>query len=242
MNGKHLLACTTSGLQYVGGYTLGFAGQTTDLAITLTSLTGGVASSPSEGDFVLVCYVVSGTSDLNLIVAGYTEVNEQYSNDDYDTNIVVAYKFMTSTPDTSLTLTNGTLSTNNGGAIAIQVWRNVNTVTPFVSLGGTDFLYAGTTNSPLANPPSVSSTYLNEDRAIIACGGAAGFGGNVGTFTSSDLTGFLTSLGTDTNGATVGMGYKLNQTATFDPAAFGITGTNLTTQSAAAYSLVLQPS
>jgi hypothetical protein len=243
MNGKHLLGCSSSEIVYVGGYTLGFAGQTTDLVVTLTSLSGGLASSPSEGDLVFVCFVTGSTADRNLTVAGYTEINEQYSGDTYDTNIVIAYKFMPSTPDTSLTLTSGTLSTSDGGAVAIQVWRNVNQTTPFVSLGGTDYLYAGTLNAPYADPPSVSSTYLTAETAIIACGGAAGAGGNVGSFTSSDLSGFISSIGTDTNSGTVGLGYKLNQTATFNPAAFGITGSFPSTdQSAAAYSLVLQPS
>jgi hypothetical protein len=238
MNGKHLLACSSEGIQYVGGYTIGILGQTSDYTFSLTSLSGGVASSPSAGDLVFVCFVTASISDRNLIVAGYTEINEQYSNDDYDTNIVIAYKIMTATPDTSITLTGGTSSTVDGGAVAVQVWRNVNPVSPFVSLGGTDYLYAGTVNSVNANPPSVSSTYLNSQRVIIACGGGAQAA--IGTYTSSDLDGFLQSRGADSNGAAIGMGYKLNQTSTFDPAAF-VNSNSLTTGSAAAYSLVLQP-
>lgn len=225
----------TKGVQYVGGYTLGFAGQTTDRTITFGgNLTGGLESSAREGDLVIVYFGTGSTVDNNLVVSGYTELVELFRGNTsavYDTNLVIAYKFMGPTPDTSFVLTGGTLSIDDGGAVAVQVWRNVDPIMPFdvkltTSLVG---------NTALVNPPAITP---NTAGSIVVAGGAGAHGGT-GTFTSSDLSGFISSQGTDLNRVTVGLGYKVWESGSFDPAQFGGLTANAN-QSYAAATLALR--
>lgn len=222
-------------IEYVGGYTTGFVGQTTDITITFGgNLTGGLAASASAGDLVVVYFGTGSTVDRDLVVSGYTEVAEIYANDTVDTNLVVAYKFMGPVPDTTFVLTGGTLDTLDAGAVAVQVWRNVNPTTPMDVTGTT----ATGTNSVLCNPPAITPTTAG---AYIVAGGAGGHNAGAQTFSSSDLDGFISSGGNATNDATIGLGYKKWTTGSFNPAAFTFSGTSSTSYSWAAVTLALRP-
>ena len=229
-----------AGIQYVGGYVQGFAGTSGNLTITLTSLTGGLASSPAAGDLVIVYFGAGSVQDINLIVSGYTEIVELYSDDTYDTNLAVARKFMGATPDTSFTLTaasgnttpTGTL--DNAGAVAVQVWRGVDSVTPFDVTRTT----ATGTNTVLCNPPAITPT---TNGAIIVSGGAGAHNAGLQTFSSLDLTAFLSAAGNDVNDATIGLGYHVWTSGSFDPAAFTFSGSDSTSFSWAAVTLALRP-
>lgn len=231
----------STSIQYVGGYVQAFAGTAGNITITLTSLTGGLASSPAAGDLVIVYFGAGSLSDINLIVSGYTEIVELYSNDTYDTNLVVARKFMGATPDTSFTLTipsgntspTGTL--DNAGAVAVQVWRGVDSVTPLDVTQTTD---AGT-DTVLCDPPAITPTTSG---AIIVSGGAGGHSrGPLATYSSSDLTAFLSAAGNDGNDVTIGLGYRVWTSGSFNPAAFTFSAIDSASFSWAAVTLALRP-
>lgn len=233
----HMLRAATGDpkpILYVGSYTQGFQGTASNITVSLTSLTGGLASQPDAGDFVLIYYGTGSTSDRNLVVAGYTEIVELYSNDRKDTNLAVAYKFMGSTPDTSLTLTGGTLSSSDGGAVYVSVWRNVDTLFPFDVTTTT----ATGINSGLCNPPAITPVTKG---SYVVSGGASGNNSN-GTF-SGALSDFRSVFNSDTNGVTIGGGYRIWTSGAIDPAAFSFIGGSgdSTNWSWAAVTVALRP-
>jgi hypothetical protein len=223
-------------IQYVGGRTTSGAGTTSNVVISLTTLTGGLASAPSAGDLVIVYFGTGSTADRNLVVAGYTEITELYANGSaFDTNFVVAYKFMGSVPDTTVTLTGGSLSTADALTVAIQVWRNVDSSSPFDVTVGTSTL----TNSVLANPPSRTSV---SNFAVVVAAGAGAHDEDTETYSSSNLSSFLSVGANDTNDSTVGAGFaSLGLPRAFDPAAFTFSGTNSSSFSSAAVTTILRP-
>lgn len=220
-------------IQYVGGYAEGFAGQTTDKTISLTSLTGGLSSSPAAGDFVVIYYGV-GNSDSTIEISGYTSVVSPIKvSKSQNVTLYVVYKRMGATPDTSFTILNGTNDILTAGAVAVQVWRNVNSVNIFdVGTSSTS-----TSNSCIVNPPAITPTSA---RTLIIAGGAGGHSQGTHTYTSSDLSNFLTAGGNDNNDVTVGMGSYAWTSGTFDPAVFGFTSTSTTSFTFAAVTFALR--
>lgn len=140
-------------LVYVGGALATYTG-VGNITLSLTSLTGGIASSPAAGDVVIVAYGASYVSDANLslVTSGYTELADLFGNDTNDTVLGVYAKDMGSTPDTSVRATN----TEDFAywVLVAQVWRNTNVtsgvVTPIETATGA--------NTGRANPPSVTPT------------------------------------------------------------------------------------
>jgi hypothetical protein len=225
-------------IDYVGGYAAGFVGSTSNITVTLTSLTGGLASQPAAGDFVLVYFGVAANQDRNLVVSGYTELTELYIASGFqsnNTNLAVAYKFMTGTPDTSITLTGGTFDVTYGGAVYISVWRKVNRTTPFDVTQTT----ATINNSVRPDPPAI--TPVTPGSVIIAGGAGAHDRNASGTYGSSDLTAFRTAVGNDDKDATIGGGYKVWTGGAFNPARFTFGSTDNTAFSSAAVTLALRP-
>lgn len=222
-------------IQYVGGFAQGFVGSTSNITISLTSLTGGIASAPAEGDIVVV-YFGTGSNTIRISqmsVSGYQTVASLFATDTYRANLIVAHKFMGSTPDTSFVLTNGTASVDDAGAVAVHVFRNVD---PFLPLD-VALTTASAPNTGVPNPPAITPTTQN---AVIVSGAAAAHIGGVLTFTSSDLTDFVTAGGNDTRDVTIGAGYYDWDSGAFDPAQFG-GGTTADTSSWAAVTLALRP-
>jgi hypothetical protein len=232
---KLLGAGSATSSQYVGGRTFGFSGTTSNVTISLLgTLSGGLASSPSNGDIIIVYFGTGSTADRNLVVSGYTEVAELYANSTFDTNLVVAYRVYSFGAGT-ITLTGGSLSANDAGAVAIQVWRGVDAVTPLDVTSTT----ATTTNSVLCDPPAI--TPITNGAIIISGGAGAHNEGGGQTFSSSDLTGFISVGQGDTNDVTVGLGYKVWTSGAFDPAQFTFSEADSTTYSSASVTLALRP-
>lgn len=223
----------TSGIQYVGGYATGYAGFTTNITINFGgNLAGGIASSASEGDLVLVYYGVGSTVNIGMSITGYTELVDTYVDDTYDANFAVAYKVMGATPDSSFVIPLGTQSTAAAGAVAVQVWRNVASIAQIVT--------ATKPNSVLAQPPAV--TPIVPGSFIVAGGVGAYVVTGVGTYSSSDLTSFISSGGSDTTDLTVGLGYKEWTSGTFTPAQFTFSSSDSVNFSCASATLILVPS
>ncbi len=227
------------GIQFVGGNTAAKGGGAGNTTIALDSgLTGGIAASVATDDLVIAVFATGSTADRTLaITSGYTLINaELYANDaTTDTNLRVAYKFMGGTPDTTTTF-GPTGNTADAGAMAVYVFRGVDLTTPLdvaaVAASGTD--------TSRANPPSILPVTAG---AFIVCIGAAGHLGGADTFTSSDMTAFLTIGSNDANDVTIGVGHKPDWVSgAFDAAAFGHTEVDNVAYSWAAMSIALRPS
>src|SRR4051812_9329367 len=100
---------STDPIVFVGGYTVAIPGSTTiNTAVSLTSLTGGIATAPASGDFVIVGYgATDNNADLNIqmISAGWTEQADMHSPaNTFDSQCGVYTKRMGGSPDTSCTV------------------------------------------------------------------------------------------------------------------------------------------
>lgn len=219
---------------YVGGKVIAFVGDTTTATISLTDLTGGIASSPSANDVVVVAFGCASTTNIDLNISDYTELVDLYADDTEDSNLGLYYKVMGATPDTQLTRSS-TGSVDNAGAVAIQVWRNIDTTNPIDVTTTT----ATGTNGVLANPPAI--TPVTQNAVIIAVGFGAHVAGNNFTYSSSNLSNFLTAGQDDVNDSTIGMGSRISTGGAFDPAAFTFSGSSSNAYSWTAASMALRP-
>lgn len=224
-------------LQYVGGNTGAWAGATTgNNNVSLTALTGGLASSAAAGDIVVAVYVTGSAADRTLSITdgttAYTLIStEQYSNGTtYDTNLRVAYKVLTAA--NANTVFGPTGNAQDAGAAAVHVWRGINTATVL------DVAAVPATGTGTGRPDGAAITPTTTGAiVIVAGGGAAATGAN---YTSSDLSNFRTTTSADNNDAMVGIGSFAWTSGAFNPAAWG-GGTANAADSWAAITLALRP-
>lgn len=226
--------------EFVGGYAEGFVGQTSSKSISLTSLTGGSGSQPQAGDLVLVLFGVGATSGANVndyplidsasgswnmvAIGGNTEIQEvQY---------IMSYRRMGATPDTTFNCVFGTGNVAWAGSVAVHVWRNLDGMPVEIPT------QSGSASAK-PNPPSVTPA-LGSSAIIFGIGAGAHLAGTQ-TFTSSNLSNFVTAGANDTTDVTVGMGTKEWTSGAFDPAEFGFTGTDSATYAADAWTGVWYP-
>lgn len=149
---------------YVGGTSGGGTGASYN--VSLTSLSGGIASAPAEGDLVIVNTGFTQTSDGNPGVTSpsdFTEEADLWQTDTRGANQAVAWKVMGSTPDTSITVT-GPNNSAYGGATVVHVWRGVDTTTPMDVTRVT----AQSNNASRADPGSITPSTTNA--VVIGCG------------------------------------------------------------------------
>ncbi len=228
---------TSAGISYIGGTTLGFLGTTSTTDVSLTSLTGGVNSSPQEGDLVVVYYGVASVEQDPIgisVGSSYTNLGEAFQEDTYSVSMRVAYKFMGSTPDSAVTLSQ-TFSTANAGAAVVHVFSGVDTTTPM----DVTSTVVDSPSTAIPNPPAITPVTAG---AWIVAGGAGGHIDGTDTYSSSDLSSFRTVGSNDTYDVSVGAGaYSEWVSGAFDPAAFTWTGTNSSNYSSVARTIALRP-
>jgi hypothetical protein len=214
-------------IEFVGGATASVAGGGGNTTISLSSgLTGGIASAAADGDFVIAAYASSSTDDDPLSITDgsndYTLIGTKGYSDDstgFDTNLRVAYKFISG--DTSTTF-GGTAAGTDAGAMAVYVFRGVNTSVP---LDVTPVEAAASSTGSVdcgAILPVTAGAYI----VVI---GACAHNSGVDTWsTPSDLVDFLTVGSNDTNDVTLGIGHKADWVSgSFNPVAWtGTHGTN----------------
>lgn len=224
-------------IRYVGGTTAQITGSaSTTTSISLTALTGGMDTQPREDDVVIVYYGTGSTSDrvIGVTTAGYTEIVELYSNDNFDTSLSVSYKAMGSTPDTSVVVS-GTGNSADSGSVVIKVFRNVD----LVNILDVTSTTATGIDSVLCNPPAITPVTVG---AVIVSGGSGAHNQGVQTFSSSDLVNFSSVGGPDnTNDSTTGMGFYNWISGAVNPAAFTFSTTDSVNFSWAAVTLALRP-
>ena len=220
-------------IQYVGGNTGTWAGDTYgNNTVSLTALTGGLASSASSGDFVVAAYATNSFDNGTLSITDETNAYTLVASETDDTNLRVAYKRLTGA-DASVTF-GPTGSVEEAGAAAVHVWRGVDPTNPLDVAAVT--AVASTTFSGQPNPAAITPTTTGA--VIIAVGGAAAATGAV--FTSSDLSNFRTATSEDDCDAMIGIGSKDWTSGSFDPAQFG-GGTTGPGDSWAAVTMALRP-
>jgi hypothetical protein len=224
-------------LQYVGGKTQAIEGTTSDAVVSLTDLTGGLASQPAADDIVIVGYVIYALGDVAVGVqtAGYTEIAELRGNDVSDANLSVSYKIMGGTPDTSVTVS-PTLNTAFAGAVVIHVWRGVDTTTPLDVASTT----AVGTNTDRPNPPAITPSTAGAVVVAIGGGSVENPPGAVLTQPGSELSNFLSIKSDDVEGAVIAAGSYAWTSGAFDPVAW-TGGNNHADSSWAAVTLALRP-
>jgi hypothetical protein len=119
------------------------------------------------GDVVLVAYGISNAADATLVVntSGYTQPVELYIDDDHDVNLAVAYKVMTSTPDTVVNVM-GPSSVSRGGVAVAFCFRWLSE--SFIDATPTT---ASAANSITPDPPAI--TAISPSAVIMAIGAAS---------------------------------------------------------------------
>jgi hypothetical protein len=226
-------------ITYVGGVATGRNGNSNSTTTqSLTSLTGGSNSQPSEGDLVIVCCAVGSQGrDSAQAISGYSTLGTQLNQSavTYDSSMQVSYKVMTSTPDTSITIpAQGNAA--DGQAWAVMVFRGVDTSTPFdvssVSAGGT-----GTGRpDPAAITPTTTGAWI-----VVAAAAAASATTTAFTFPADLSDDAVQATGADTNDARASMAYHDDWTSgSYNPAQYtgGTTGAN---DSWTAWTMALRP-
>lgn len=230
-------------LSYVGGNSALGTGAT--VSVSLTALTGGSGSSAIEGDIVVVIWgwatnAVADPGTLTMSTSGYTYAfTDLYANDTREANMRMAWKVMTSTPDTAA-VCNRVSNGAYGGGIAVQVWRGVDTASP---LTGTASGVA-ITNSNHGNPPAITPAVNN---AVVIVG-MVGSGATTATGTKTAPTNYGTyhvSTKGDGTGADcyIALSARLlsgGSGVSEDPAAYS-GGSTSTSDGACAGTLALQP-
>jgi len=219
---------------YVGGKTWSRAGATTTTNVSLTDLTGGVASAPAENDYVVVMQGIGSNADRAVATtSGYTELADIYANGTtYDANLGVDAKFMGSTPDTTVTI-GSSGSANDAQAARIMVFRGVDLTTPM------DVAVVTATGTGTAKPNPGAITPITTGSVGVFSGAQAA--ATAAALTSSDLTAFASVNQADTNDIAVGAGYiEWSGSGAMDPAVFG-GGSNNSANSWAAVSIALRP-
>lgn len=155
---------------FVGRTTLTSPDMTNPLVLSLTGLTGGLGSAPIENDLVILFVSSCNTTTRTITFPGdWTPAGAVFVNGaGRDLNARVAWKVMTATPDTSVSITTSGVSGNPTGVGAI-VLRGCNTTNPFeVGKGPTA---ATNTAGRVPNPPSQTPTGPNA--MIFVCGASA---------------------------------------------------------------------
>jgi hypothetical protein len=227
-------------IEFVGGQVaskVGAAAGTSTIALN-SGLTGGLAAAVAANDLVIAVFGTGSTANRTLAITDgtnpYTLIDsELYSDDLFDTNLRVAYKFMGGTPDTATTF-GPTGDAADAGGMAVYVFRGVSTSTPLDVAA----VPATGNGSGLPNPAGITPTTAGA--FVVACGAAAHNGGS-DTFTSG-LTNFRTTGINDTNDVTIGIGHVNNWVSgEVNPAAFGHSQADSADFSWAAMSIALRP-
>lgn len=227
-------------IEYVGGQVAAVDGSTATNTTVTIALTGGIASTPAEGDFVLISYGIDSTGNIamtsgKLITADYSLVAETYVLDGQASNAAFWRKFMGAVPDTTLVV-GPTGATTWAGAVSIQVFRGVDPTTPLDVAAVT----ATAANTVIVDPPSI--TPETSGAVIVVIGHGAHATTAPALFTASYLSNFKTVLSyVGSRNATVGAGWVSWTSGAYNPAAWTFTSSNSSQYSNSSITMALRP-
>jgi len=228
-------------IQYVGGLDGGRVGSTATTNVSINgTLTGGLASSPSEGDLVVILISAasaSGYVPTTLAVSGWNNgtfrSNTGVANYSYQQH---SWKFMTATPDTVITVPS-TGNIRNAQSWVVHVFRGVNATTPF----DVATVFASGTGTGRPNPGPITPS--TEGAWILWMGASAAATGALYTAPTNFSTNWHTDTRVDNYDSMVGFGYYTGwSSGQYDPAAITAGGTTGATDSWVAETVVLRPS
>ncbi len=231
-----------AGIQLVGRYLVNIPGASGATSHDLTgNLTGGIASSPAAGDFVIVSYFVYNTADRtnrtigNTAQGAFDQLMTQYVNSVNDVSITIAHKFLDGSVDDEIDLGTPSTTSTVGVQVVFEVWRGVNTTTPM------DVAHVVAAATTTGRPDPGAITPVTAGAVITVVGGSSNDNGTGTLFTSSDLTNFA-SLGNvqSARSGSVGAGYKAWTSGAFNAAQWG-GGSTDGTDSAIAVAIALRP-
>lgn len=232
-------------LQYVGGQDNSFAGTTSNTDITF-ALNNGLASTPAAGDLVVVTFCTGSTVDRTLSITNtagtaYTLMgSELFSDDTFDVNMRVAYRFMPGTPETAVRFAGGSGNAADAATYAIQVFRNVDTGTPMDVSVVTQS--QANSNSRLINPPSITPSTTGAWIGVSGCGAGGTLTADYTSPGGAAVTDFRTDGQTDTNDSGVAAWHNTTWTSgAYDAAALTGGGTDTTSDSWASVVWALRP-
>ena len=192
-------------LVFVGRTTFAEDGDTSSVNVSLTTLSGGVASEPREGDIVIVAIGISGSTDRSYRISGYTQISDQFQTDTYGINLQVGWKVMGPTPDTFVTITGHTGDINDSLVVAAMVFAGVDTTSPLNSA----VEESATADTVVPTAPQVTLTAGVRSAVIAVYAG----GHNEGTdsYTEDSATHsfehFISVGNNDITDASIAMGY-----------------------------------
>lgn len=221
-------------IQYVGGQTAGRAGATSPTNVTF-ALSGGLASVPAFNDLVVITLVVGALARTPaMTISGYTGLGVlSPSGASYRANVNVLYKFMGTTPDTTVTMPS-TGNVQDAQRWAIQVFRGVNRSSPIYSTP------ASSTNTDGTVVLSTAYTNTINGNTVVYCGGAGVVPG--AAYTTNGAAGFMSGFTADTADAVVAASFTLkNQGSDVAATTFGGGPADMKLGAWASYVFTLNP-
>lgn len=229
-------------ISYVGGATVPLSSDPE--AISLTGLTGGSDTAPSENDYVLVGLVEHGASDVSSSISigtGYTALATLYADNNNDTNFKLARKIMGPTPDTTVSVSPGAASPAwEKCSVIVKVFRGVDLTTPEdVAVTTATGISSGAPNGPSITP-TTSGAWVT-----VWGGGTISADGNTLSQSGSELSNFIEETNyytTDSDGACMAAGDFSWTSGAFDPAVWVANTGDASFMSWTAASIALRPS
>ncbi len=205
--------------------------------VSLSGLTGGLASDVAEGDLVIVTYTCASNTSRSLTIgtAGYTTQSFTFANSTYDTMGRMGWKIMGAVPDTDVTL-GGNAVGGTPAIVTIQVYRGIDPTTPIAAGPAT----ATGTSGAAPNPAQLTGLAAG---AQVVVAGACAYAQAVGaqTLTAPYLQSVSKGATTGTYGHSMLIGDVIvGAGGTYDPAAFTI-GASAASDSWSAITLALNP-
>lgn len=182
-------------IAFVGIYEWAAAGVSETTSHTFAgAMTGGIASTPVEGDVVYVNASPAYFSGITMNTAGFVEVGTRLWR-----------KVMGATPDTSISLT---WAAGNQPARAVQIlaFRGVDAVTPEDVA-----VVTSTTDDPGSILP------VSTNAMLFVSGYGYNSAGGVDSLSSPDLDTFYSKNAADTRSISCGSGFEVWTGGTFDP-------------------------
>jgi hypothetical protein len=224
----------TSKILYIGGAAYGFPGNSNQ-TIPLDQLTGGIATSPSIGDIVIVGYSIASASkhDISISSSGWNKIQvpspsgtgsyAYVSASPYDENrsFVAYYKFMSETVDNNFVIDPSDSLPADSIAVTVSVFRNVNSIVtgadPHIStIFGNLYNYSRAIQQTSGYNGFVKqdgSTAMPEARpqiygSVVFVMATGSHVGGLRTYKCNDLGGFVSAGYNNTYDITIGAGWR----------------------------------
>lgn len=206
-------------------------------SVSLSSLSGGIGGPVAQNDLILAYNSAGSTADRNMTIDGVTMLFDLYQNTSNDPNLGVGYLIAGSTPPSSVSFPHTGSSLTDGVVDMVEVWRGVDTTTPF-DVTSTS---AATTGNVTPNPPSI--TPITSGAVVVAIAHSTG-SVTAPTLTSgpSGFSEFHTDISSATRPASIGRAHQFwSGSGAVDPGTFATSNTDTARGGWIAVTIALRP-